>query len=567
MYAKGDGNVKKRIWMAVPVVAMMAVLCLTGIYQSRQHAFAQISFNDMMAAAERGEIDEAVIGKNGRVRLYFEDGKRAEAPNPNHDEFVLSLLKLDVNVTEKGTRATVGEGLIFSLILLGVFLGWRQKSPGLIRPEKGSVQTAVPDLRFCDVAANQEAVDCMRELVHFLKEPERFVKYGARLPRGIMLYGPPGTGKTLLAKALAGEAGTSFFSVNGSDFVQVYVGVGASRVRDIFRKARKAGGGVIFIDEIDAIGKRRDSGNDEREQTLNALLTEMSGFSPADGIVVLAATNRLDTLDEALLRAGRFDRHIEVGLPDQAERLKILEVHARNKPMAEDVCLVHLAAETTAFSGAQLESLLNEAAITAAQRGEGHILQKDVEAAYLKVLVGSEKSRAGEDPYGEKKITAYHEAGHALLMHLLLPGQKVTRLSILPSTRGAAGYTLSLPEETLFQTRKQLMHTMITLMGGRAAEKTVFGEDMMTTGAAGDIRRTRAIARRMAEEWEMGVSGDVQRDAKALFDEAGQRAEDMLKANRNALDELAQALMLQETMDGKTFLQIMEKTCPDTINA
>ena len=558
---------KKRLWMAVPVAAMILLLVLIGIRQRKQDTAVQISYNDMMVAVRRGDVAKAVLDGKGRVLLEMRDGSMAEAPDPGHDAFVLSLLETDVEVTEKAVRASLGEGLVMALILLGVFLGWKQRSLGFVRPEKSNVQTCVPILRFEDVAANREAVECMRELVLFLREPALFSQYGARLPRGIMLYGPPGTGKSLLANALAGVAGAPFFSMNGSDFVQVYVGVGASRVRDIFRKARKAGGGVIFIDEIDAIGKKRDSGNDEREQTLNALLTEMSGFSPADGIVVLAATNRLDTLDEALLRAGRFDRHIEVGLPDKQERLKILEVHARNKPMAEDVCLNRLAAETTAFSGAQLESLLNEAAITAARRGEGHILQKDVENAYLKVLVGSEKESLHENAGAEKRITAYHEAGHALLMHLLLPGQKVTRLSILPSTRGAAGYTLSLPEETLFQTRKHLMNTMVTLMGGRAAEKVVFGEDMVTTGAAGDIRRTRMIARRMAEEWEMGTTGDEKRDAKVLFDEASRLAEDMLKEHREMLDLLAERLMNMETMDGKTFLQIMEKACPDTINA
>lgn len=551
---------KRKGWMIALVAAMLLLCALTGIAYEKENEIPRISYQTMMEAVRGGEIRKAEILNEEEVRLIFDDGTRALAPHPGHDGFKLSLMEQDIQVTQK-TAAHFSPVLLMLALtacLLPVFT--RRRAMGFARAEAVQVCTRVPDVTLSDVAANEEAVACMRELVDFLKSPEKYSRYGARLPRGVMLYGPPGTGKTLLAKALAGEAQTSFFSVNGSDFVQVYVGVGASRVREVFRKARKAGGGVIFIDEIDAIGKKRDNGSDEREQTLNALLTEMSGFSSYEGIVVLAATNRLDTLDEALLRAGRFDRQIEVGLPNRQARLKILEVHAKKKPMGEDVSLTELAAQTTLFSGAQLESLLNEAAIRAAQRDDGSIVQQDVEEAYLHVLVGREKTDYSSCFEREKEITAYHEAGHALLMHLLLPRQKVTRLSILPSSKGAAGYTLSLPEESMFQTRSQLVHSLISILGGRAAEEVVFGHDHVTTGAAGDIRRARALVRRMVREWDMGESGDETADERLIMRHALTEAKRLLAQNRSTLDKLAQALIQHEKLDETAFLQIVERS-------
>ncbi|MBE5777133.1 MAG: ATP-dependent zinc metalloprotease FtsH [Clostridiales bacterium] len=469
-----------------------------------------------------------------------------------------------LGIKEGFVKQVFWPGAVSMLLLFAALTYFRRPAPGLVRVDGVQVHTRVPDVTLQDVAANHEAVACMRELVDFLKEPEKYARYGARLPRGVMLYGPPGTGKTLLARALAGEAKVPFYSVNGSDFVQMYVGVGASRVRELFRKARKGGSGVIFIDEIDAVGKKRDNGSDEREQTLNALLTEMSGFDSQDGIVVLAATNRLDTLDEALLRAGRFDRQIEVGLPDREEREKILRVHAKRKPLSEDVSLSVLAAQTAMFSGAQLESLLNEAAIIAARRGEGSILRQDVEQAYLQTLLGAPKG-GGAAFEKEKRITAYHEAGHALLLHLLLPEQRITRLSVLPSSRGAAGYTLSQPEETLFQTRKQLIHSLIATLGGRAAEEIAFGRDQVTTGASGDIRRARAQVKRMVRDWDMGEGGDWEQDERSMLARAYRDALGILKKHRAVLDALAQELQQKENLDGEQFLEIMIRYIPDTI--
>ena len=326
-------------------------------------------------------------------------------------------------------------------------------------------------LSFLNVAANEEALNSLKELADFLKNPKKYQRMGARMPRGVLLYGPPGTGKTLMARALAGEAGVPFFAASGADFVQMYVGVGASRVRELFAKARKAGKSVIFIDEIDALGKaRQGSGSDEREQTLNALLVEMSGFREENPVVVLAATNRLDTLDPALLRPGRFDRQIEVGLPDRDQRLSILKLHSRNKPLAQEVSLARLASDTISFSGAALECLLNEAAILAAGRNAEQIELADVQRAYVTSIAGQDRP-SNNVSQEDKAIIALHEAGHALVTHLLLPEHQIKRVSILPSTRGAAGYSLSIPPEKSVMKRSYLNAQLKVLLGGRAAEE------------------------------------------------------------------------------------------------
>ncbi|MCI5772102.1 MAG: AAA family ATPase [Clostridiales bacterium] len=453
----------------------------------------------------------------------------------------------EAGLSVERTKGAVGAVCAVAAVLLLT----RRRAPGLAAVGVAAPQTGGARVTFDDVAVSDEAMGCLEEIADFLRSPEKYADYGARLPRGVLLYGPPGTGKTLMARALAGEAGVPFFAVNGADFVQMYVGVGASRVRELFKKARKAGRGVIFIDEIDAIGKKRDNANDEREQTLNALLTEMSGFSPAEGIVVLGATNRLDTLDEALLRAGRFDRHVQVGLPDRAARARILRVHARNKPLDAAVSLDALAAETVLFSGAQLETLLNEAAIRAARRGDGAIGQEDVDKAYLTVLVGGERKTDAYEK--EKRITAYHEAGHALAARALQPGVRVARISILP-TGNAAGFALTLPEEKMFQTRSELMAAMATALAGRAAEEMIFGREQVTTGAAGDIQRARSIAGKMAGEWEMGEQGDL--EGRLLFDAAYRMARRTLEARREQLDRVAEALLRQEQLTERAFEEL-----------
>lgn len=427
---------------------------------------------------------------------------------------MLSAMLFVTAVSVLFTKETGGDmtaRILLTLLLLGLplmLLLFRRPAPAhsFAASPSGFAAAQVPATRFSDVAANEEALESMRDLLAFIQTPEKFARLGARIPRGVLLYGMPGTGKTLLARALAGEAGVPFFAVNGADFVEMYVGVGASRVRSLFQKARKAGRAVIFFDEIDAIGKKRMNQNDEREQTLNALLSEMSGFQESDGIVVLAATNRIDTLDDALLRPGRFDRRIEVPLPGPEERLRILEVHARNKPMGDDVCLREVAAETSLFSGARLESMLNEAAILAAKRGSSFITKVDVNTAMDVMLFGME--RPGSPSFRrEKEQTAAHEAGHALLTALLLPESAIRKVSIIPTGNGAAGYSMAIPPEKMFYRKRELLSHIAVALAGREAEILFSGEEHLSTGAANDIEKAAALAQRMVCEWGMIPSG------------------------------------------------------------
>ncbi|MBE5765897.1 MAG: ATP-dependent zinc metalloprotease FtsH [Clostridiales bacterium] len=403
-----------------------------------------------------------------------------------------------------------------SLILM-LFIGFMKKEPehAVAGGFKGSIaiENAQSHVHFSDVAANEAALSALNDLVDFLKEPEKYAQMGARIPHGVLLYGPPGTGKTLLARALAGEAGVPYFALSGSDFVEMYVGVGAKRVRELFSRARKAGKCVIFIDEIDAMGKKRDEvSSDEREQTLNALLSEMSGFKPSDGIIVLAATNRVDSLDPALLRPGRFDRQIEVGLPALKERLSILRLHAQNKSLAEEVDLEDIARNTSYFSGASLENLLNEAAIHAVRRGAERIEPEDMDHAYLKAIVGDTKSsRASEN---EKRQIAVHEAGHAIASRYLQPEHPIARISILPSAKGAAGYNVIIPKETILTDKAQLSAQIQVLLAGRAAESLFYDTEHLSTGAANDLMRATEIASAMV--MELGLENEPYVSLRAL---------------------------------------------------
>lgn len=418
---------------------------------------------------------------------------------------------------------------------------------------------------FADVAANDQALRSLMELRDYLKNPEKYLHYGARMPKGVLLYGPPGTGKTLLARALAGEAGVPFFALSGSDFVEKYVGVGAGRVRELFKRARKAGKCVIFIDEIDAMGKRRDeTSSDERDQTLNALLSEMSGFYTGDGVIVIAATNRIEMLDPALLRPGRFDRQIEVGLPGKRERLSILQLHSQNKPMAEDVCLEDIAAQTTCFSGASLENLLNEAAILAAMRGTGRIEMQDIRSAFYKTVAGEDRESVAS--HEERLIIALHEAGHALASRLLMPENRLARVSILPAGHGAAGYNLSIPPERVMLGKKQMEDQVCVLLAGRAAELLVGGEEAITAGASSDIARATELVAAMVTE--LGMAGEPAVSLKTLnrscgggnnasdlcrkmLEELYGRVHSLLSENIDALTRLSQALVKAESLTGE----------------
>lgn len=430
-------------------------------------------------------------------------------------------------------------------------------------------------LSFLNVAANEEALNSLKELADFLKNPQKYQRMGARMPRGVLLYGPPGTGKTLMARALAGEAGVPFFAASGADFVQMYVGVGASRVRELFAKARKAGKSVIFIDEIDALGKaRQGSGSDEREQTLNALLVEMSGFREENSVVVLAATNRLDTLDPALLRPGRFDRQIEVGLPDRNQRLSILKLHSRNKPLAQEVSLARLASDTISFSGAALECLLNEAAILAAGRNAEQIELADVQRAYVTSIAGQDRP-SNNVSQEDKAIIALHEAGHALVTHLLLPEHQIKRVSILPSTRGAAGYSLSIPPEKSVMKRSYLNAQLKVLLGGRAAEELAAGEMELTSGASDDLKRAAELAASMVMDMGMETDHGIALRAlskacsagsqegfaqsRKLLKEAYGQTFELLRENSDLLMKLTEALLEKESMDEHQLEQIWQE--------
>lgn len=464
-------------------------------------------------------------------------------------------------------RGVLSRGLMVAAMV--GFAGTAVLRPQYQRAGAGEVKGAVPEdarraCTFQSVAANDEALRSLMELKDYLMKPGKYVKYGARMPRGVLLYGPPGTGKTLLARALAGEAGVPFFALSGSDFVEKYVGVGAGRVRELFKKARKAGRCVIFIDEIDAMGKKRDeASSDERDQTLNALLSEMSGFYTGDGVVVVAATNRIEMLDPALLRPGRFDRQIEVGLPGKSERLSILRLHGQNKPLAEGVSFERMADQTVGFSGASLENLLNEAAIMAAIRGGGAIEAEDIDRAFRKAVAGEDRPSIANEQ--ERRIVAIHEAGHALVNRLLQPENRLARVSILPSGRGAAGYNLTIPAERVMMGKQALESQICVLLAGRAAEQTVFGGDQLTAGASNDIARATELAAAMVLELglagepavsrrvlsrQCGGAGDAQERCVKLLEALYQRTCEILLKHIDALDRLAQRLLEAEALDG-----------------
>jgi len=443
---------------------------------------------------------------------------------------------------------------------------------------------------FDDVAGADEEKYELQEIVEFLKSPKKFIELGARIPKGVLLVGPPGTGKTLLAKAVSGEAGVPFFSISGSDFVEMFVGVGASRVRDLFEQAKKNAPCIVFIDEIDAVGRHRGAGlgggHDEREQTLNQLLVEMDGFGVNEGVIVLAATNRPDILDPALLRPGRFDRRIYVGLPDIKGREEILKVHARGKPLGSDVKLDELAKSTPGFTGADLENLLNEAALLAARKNKKRVEMEEIKEATFKVVVGPEKkSRVMTEK--EKKLTAYHEAGHAIAVKVASSTNKVDRVSIIPSGR-AGGYTAHKPDEDLmYQTKGQLMEEIIIAMGGRAAEDIVLGE--ISTGASNDLKHANNIARSMIIKFGMSekltnmvfedndevfigrdfahtrsyseeVAAMIDKEVKNLIDSAYEKTVSILKERINTLHKVAEALLEKERLEGYEFEEIFATT-------
>lgn len=474
--------------------------------------------------------------------------------------------------TEMFSRIMITAGIICAI--MGLLLGsGRQKSHVYTRIGAEAEKYSAPDVTFDDVAANAEARKSLLGLADYLKNPEKYSANGARMPRGVLLYGPPGTGKTLLARALAGEAKVPYFAMSGSDFVHMYVGVGAGRVRDLFKKARKAGKCIIFIDEIDALGKRRsDAASEERDQTLNALLSEMSGFREGDGIIVLAATNRMETLDPALLRPGRFDRHIEVGLPGKKERLDILRLHSRNKPLDTDVNLEKLAEDTCTFSGASLEVLLNEAAILAAERGSEKIVNGDIERAFINTVAGPDRRPFAD--MEDRCIIALHEAGHAIVSRILLPENRLKRISILPASRSMAGYNLSIPQDKSILSKRHIENQIAVILGGRAAEVMINGQDGVTSGASGDLTRAAELAGLMITELGMGEDPAVSlkavsascaspmkadEDVRNLLDSMYKKAQAVLEENSDLLMSLTEELVTRETLNEEEICAILNR--------
>ena len=513
-----------RVWGAYLLFCVGLVVLF--IYLSGNIAtHGEYSYQDFKQAVEDGMVGSVEIRPNREIptgsveveltsdvsyRFYVSDVKEVEQLLQEHSiQYVLD------DVPGESILSNIILPVLLSLVVVVVMMMFMNRSAGngggnMSMMNFGKSRAKLSDdkdkkITFEEVAGLEEEKEDLKEIVDFLKSPEKYTRVGARIPKGVLLVGPPGTGKTLMAKAIAGEAGVPFFSISGSDFVEMFVGVGASRVRDLFAEGKKHSPCIIFIDEIDAVARRRGTGmggsHDEREQTLNQLLVEMDGFGINEGIIVMAATNRVDVLDPAILRPGRFDRQVAVSAPDMRGREAILKVHARNKPLAEDVDLMQIAQTTAGFTGAELESLLNEAAILAAKDNRMYIRQQDIRSAFIKVGIGMEKkSRVISDK--EKRITAYHETGHAILFHVLPDMEPVYTISIIPTGMGAAGYTMPLPEkDDMFETRGEMLQHIMVCLGGRIAEELIF-EDI-TTGASQDIKQATALAKAMITRYGM----------------------------------------------------------------
>ena len=587
---------------------VLLVALVAGYFYLNNQVVSQSSYTQkqLEQALEDNRVVDATIQQNrevptGAVIVDTTDSGQKKVYVTDVNQAIELLNKYNVDVT---TQNVPGDNIFLTTLLpvlltgaLVIFLIMmmnRQMSGGggsnakMMNFGKSRARMSSPDdkkVTFNNVAGLEEEKEDLVEVVDFLKSPQKYTKVGARIPKGVILVGPPGTGKTLLAKAVAGEAGVPFFSISGSDFVEMFVGVGASRVRDLFEEGKKHAPCIIFIDEIDAVARQRGTGmgggHDEREQTLNQLLVEMDGFGVNEGIIVMAATNRVDILDPAILRPGRFDRKVAVGRPDVKGREEILRVHAKDKPLGEDVDLRQIAKTTAGFTGADLENLLNEAAIEAARQERGFILQADIKSAFIKVGIGAEKkSKVISDK--EKKITAYHESGHAILFHVLPDMDPVYTISIIPTGMGAAGYTMPLPDnDEMFNTKNKMLEDITTLLGGRVAEEIIFGD--ITTGASNDIKRATETARSMVMKYGMsekigliaygndddevfigrdlahtrGYSEEVAREIDAeisrIISECHEKAESIIREHMDVLHGCAALLLEKEKVHREEF--------------
>lgn len=575
----------------------------------------ELSYGEFLTKVDQGEVKQVDINPNrGRAEVVLEGDSEEDEPrevilfagDERNPELVQRLRQQDVDVEIKpegngGAYAWIATNTLLVLILLfGLLMILRRtanSAGGAMsfgRSRARFQMEAKTGVQFDDVAGIEEAKEELQEVVSFLKNPEKFTAIGAKIPRGVLLVGPPGTGKTLLAKAIAGEAAVPFFSISGSEFVEMFVGVGASRVRDLFKKAKENAPCIIFIDEIDAVGRQRGTGigggNDEREQTLNQLLTEMDGFEGNSGIIVIAATNRVDVLDSALLRPGRFDRQVTVDLPTYKGRLAILEVHARNKKMADEVSLAAIARRTPGFSGAELANLLNEAAILTARRRKDAVTMEDVEDAIDRLTIGLSLTPLLDS--NRKKMTAYHEVGHAIITTLLKHADELNKVTIIPRSGGIEGFTQSLPNEDVIDsglyTRNWLLDRITFALGGLAAEAEVFGDLEVTTGAGSDIKQVTNLARQMVtlygmsdlgpvalesmggevflgrnmmprSEYSEAMASKIDNQVREIANYCYQRARQLLSENRPLIDYLVDRLLEQETMEGEEFRAIVRR--------
>ena len=593
---------KRSRGLSVYFVVMLVLLALLVVPSFMDNNRIEYTRGELMNDLEAGRVVSADITPSrqtptGEVTVTLESGleKTLYVTDVSEIEQFLISFNIDPNVEkvqEENWFLTSILPMLVSVVVLIVFFTMMNGQNGgsnakMMNFGKSRAKLSVGDgtITLKDVAGLQEEKEELEEIVEFLKDPAKFTKVGARIPKGVLLEGAPGTGKTLLAKAIAGEAGVPFFSISGSDFVEMFVGVGASRVRDLFEEAKHHAPCIVFIDEIDAVARRRGTGmgggHDEREQTLNQLLVEMDGFGVNEGIIVLAATNRVDILDPAILRPGRFDRKITVTRPDVAGREEILRVHAKNKPLAEDVDLKKVAQTTAGFTGADLENLLNEASIVAAKENRTYIIQKDIEKAFIKVGLGVEKkSRVISDK--EKRITAFHEAGHAILFHVLPDVDPVHMISIIPTGLGAAGYTMPLPEkDEMFLTKSHMLQDIMVSLGGRIAEEIVFND--ITTGASNDIQKATKTARNMVTRYGMSeklgvinyendedevfigrdlahakshselMSGKIDTEVKDIVDDCYRKAKEIILEHMDVLNRCAEILLVKEKIGREEF--------------
>ncbi len=591
------------MWLLIGITMIL----LFNLFSVPPKGEKEIIFSEFISKVESGEVEEVTIKEND-ITGRLKDGSKFRTYAVDYPELVKELRSKNVKITAKPPEQTpwyvnffFSWGPIIFLVLIWIFF-MRQmqmggnKAMSFGRAKAKLISDKSVKVTFADVAGIEEAKAEVEEIIQFLKDPQKFSKLGGKIPRGVLLVGSPGTGKTLLAKAIAGEAGVPFFSISGSDFVEMFVGVGASRVRDLFDQAKKNAPCIIFIDEIDAVGRHRGAGlgggHDEREQTLNQLLVEMDGFEGSEGIIIIAATNRPDVLDPALLRPGRFDRQIVVPIPDVRGRLEIIKVHTKKIPIAEDVNLEKIARGTPGFSGADLANLVNEAALLAARKGKERVDMSDFESAKDKVLMGVER-RSMVLSDAEKRNTAYHEAGHALVAKLTPGTDPIHKVSIIPRGR-ALGVTQQLPIDDRYTYSKDyLLKTLMVLLGGRAAEEIALHH--MTTGAGNDLERATDLARKMVTEWGMSerlgpltfgkkdeqiflgreiakhkdysdkTAQEIDEEVRRIVIEAYETAKGLLQENYELLDRLANALLERETIDGSEIDELLAKPTSEAV--